>query len=318
MKLRRLILCALLVIPLFLSGCFMDTILGDIVNRAPRAVIDAAPESGPAPLTVAFDAHFSHDDDGSIAEYHWDFGDPHDRSFDRETTCAHTYVHAGTYLATLSVVDDEGMGDSQQIAIVVTNAEPIATATVTNSNPLPGREVIFDATGSYDPGGSIVAYHWDFDDGTTADEQIASHTYIEGGYYSVTLTVTDDEGATAVARLGVDVQPGTSDCGDDSSCGDGSSAPFAVIMGMPSCGGAEVGAPIHFDGTASRAGDAAGKITSYYWDLGDGTTSTQAAVTHTYTSVNPLVVVTLTVTNDLGESSAAYATFPVKAQTTCP
>jgi len=313
---KRLILCALALAPLFLSGCFMDTILGDIVNNAPRAVIDASPLTGPAPLAVSFDGRFSHDDDGTIAEYHWDFGDPHDRAMGRDVNCTHTYTSAGTYLATLTIVDDEGLSDSQQIAIVVTNPAPVAQATVTNPAPQPGREVVFDASASYDlGGGSIVTYHWDFDDGTVGNGEIVTHSYIEGGYYSVTLTLTDDQGATATCRVGMNVQPGSSNCGGDSggSCGGGSSTPYAVIMGKPSCGGTEVNVPVHFDASASRAGEEASRITGYYWDLGDGTVSTEAVVTHTYTAVQRSVVVTLTVTNDLGETSSAYASFAVKA-----
>jgi len=314
-KPKRLLLAALALSPLFLSGCFMDTLLGDMVNQTPRAVIDATPLTGAAPLDVEFDGHYSHDDDGAIAEYHWDFGDPQDRVFSQDAGCVHTYSTAGTYLATLTVVDDEGLSDAQQIAIVVTNPPPVAEATVSNDSPLPGREVVFDASSSYDLGGSITSYEWDFDDGTTASGQIVYHTFIEGGYYSVTLTLTDDDGATAMTRVGVNVQPGSSSCGGDgSTCGGTTSTkPYAVISGMPSCSGGQVGVPIRLDGTASRAGEAANKITSYVWDLGDGTVSTEPTVTHTYTSVERLVIVTLTVTNDLGESSTAYASFAINA-----
>ncbi|MBU0595467.1 PKD domain-containing protein, partial [Candidatus Bipolaricaulota bacterium] len=69
---KRNLVILLCLCPLFLSGCILDTILNDVVNMAPKAVISAAPNEGSAPLTVNFDAKFSHDDDGSIAEYHWD------------------------------------------------------------------------------------------------------------------------------------------------------------------------------------------------------------------------------------------------------
>jgi len=320
MRFRKLLLCALILSPVFLSGCFMDTILGDMVNSAPRAVIDAGPLSGTAPLKVTFDAKYSHDDDGEIAEVHWDFGDPQDRTFGGEVETSHVYGHAGTYLTTLTVVDNEGATDSQQIAIVVTNAPPIPQASVSNDNPQPGREVTFNASDSYDVSGEIVSYQWDFDDGSSANGKIVTHTYIEGGYYSVTLTLTDDEGATASTRLGMNVQPGKSDCGGDggSTCGtNGGSQPYAVIMGKPPCGGGKAGVPIRFDGTASRPGESATRITSYVWDLGDGTTSTEAVVSHIYSSAQRLVVVSLTVTNDLGESSSAYVSFSINAST-CP
>lgn len=61
----------------------------------------------------------------------------------------------------------------------------------------------FDASGSADPesrvGGGIVAYHWDFGDGTTADTATptTTHAFAEKRSYSVTVTVTDRQGATS-------------------------------------------------------------------------------------------------------------------------
>jgi len=59
-----------------------------------------------------------------------------------------------------------------------------------------GLTVTADATGSSDPDGTIEAYAWDFGDGNTASGPTATHEYAEPGTYTVTLTVTDDEGAT--------------------------------------------------------------------------------------------------------------------------
>ena len=55
----------------------------------------------------------------------------------------------------------------------------------------------FDASESYDLDGSIVSYSWDFGDGNTATGVIVDHAYSEDGNYTVTLTVTDDDGASA-------------------------------------------------------------------------------------------------------------------------
>lgn len=49
---------------------------------------------------------------------------------------------------------------------------------------------------SYDPDGTIVSWDWDFGDGQTSTEQHPFHTYEAYGTYPVTLTVTDNEGAT--------------------------------------------------------------------------------------------------------------------------
>ncbi len=47
--------------------------------------------------------------------------------------------------------------------------------------------------------GTIVNYHWDFGDGTTADGQVVPKTFTETGDYQVTLTVTDNDGLTNTA-----------------------------------------------------------------------------------------------------------------------
>ena len=49
---------------------------------------------------------------------------------------------------------------------------------------------------SSDGDGSIASRLWDFGDGTTSTVANPSHTYAAGGAYTVTLTVTDDDGAT--------------------------------------------------------------------------------------------------------------------------
>lgn len=54
----------------------------------------------------------------------------------------------------------------------------------------------FDGTGSTDSDGTIEDYQWDFGDGNSASGSNVSHTYGSEDTYTVTLTVTDDGGAT--------------------------------------------------------------------------------------------------------------------------
>ena len=68
-----------------------------------------------------------------------------------------------------------------------------------------GSAVQVDAAASFDPDGSIVGYAWAFGDGATAAGSTASHTYATAGTFTVSLTVTDNQGATGTVSHDVTV-----------------------------------------------------------------------------------------------------------------
>ncbi|WP_243074145.1 PKD domain-containing protein [Microbacterium sp. SS28] len=72
------------------------------------------------------------------------------------------------------------------------NQPPQANFTSTTG----GLTASFNAATSIDPDGTIASYAWTFGDGTTGTGQTASRTYAAAGTYSVSLTVTDNAGAT--------------------------------------------------------------------------------------------------------------------------
>ncbi len=59
-----------------------------------------------------------------------------------------------------------------------------------------GVAITLSSSGSFDNDGSIVSYEWDFGDGNTSTRTNPTHTYTSAGNYIVSLTVTDDDGAT--------------------------------------------------------------------------------------------------------------------------
>jgi PKD repeat protein len=94
-------------------------------------------------------------------------------------------------------------------AASVVNQPPIAstagtapavstTGTISGAAPL---TVSFVGVNSTDPDGIIASYLWDFGDGTTSILSSASKTYQVAGNYTVTLTVTDNSGASSVATI---------------------------------------------------------------------------------------------------------------------
>jgi PKD repeat protein len=87
------------------------------------------------------------------------------------------------------------------------NVPPIASFTANCAN----LTCSFDAGASNDPDGSIVSYYWDFGDGASSSGLSPSHVFAAGSF-SVTLTVTDDSGASG--SLTQAVSAGTSTTGD--------------------------------------------------------------------------------------------------------
>ena len=68
-----------------------------------------------------------------------------------------------------------------------------------------GDLVTFDGSGSFDPDGNALAYHWDFGDGHTASGAKVTHIYADTGTYTVILTVNNGHAAssrdTALVRV---------------------------------------------------------------------------------------------------------------------
>jgi PKD repeat protein len=83
--------------------------------------------------------------------------------------------------------------------IYIANILPVASFTVDNPHVTSGDAVLFNASDSYDPDGTIASYFWDFDDGQTASTAIFPHAFTahtDPEIFRVTLTVTDDLGGT--------------------------------------------------------------------------------------------------------------------------
>ena len=83
----------------------------------------------------------------------------------------------------------------------------------TYGRPMPGENVTFDASASYDPdGGPIVSHTWDFGDGTNGTGMITTHIYDNvtssdpDEPNQVTLTIVDDDGATNTGSRDVHVK----------------------------------------------------------------------------------------------------------------
>ena len=99
----------------------------------------------------------------------------------------------------------------------VPNEAPQAQFSYGPQTPTPGTEVTFDASGSSDEDGTVASYEWTIGEATKTGAEVR-YTFpesIENKYggdarYEVTLTITDDEGATAETSKSVRVVPTSS------------------------------------------------------------------------------------------------------------
>lgn len=98
---------------------------------------------------------------------------------------------------------------SVTLTAIPTNNPPVANFSFSPSSPIVGDVVSFDASSSSDSDGSITSYAWNFGDGNTGSGQFVTHAFAASGTYSVTLTVTDNEGAQGTKARSVVV--GTSE-----------------------------------------------------------------------------------------------------------
>ena len=168
------------------------------------------------------------------------------------------------------------------------NLAPTAAFTSTATD----LAVVFDSGGSSDPDGTIVSRSWAFGDGGAATTATASHTYAAAGTYPVTLTVTDDGGATDTETRNITVTAPA-----------GNAPPVASFTSTVS------------DLTAtftSTSTDPDGAVVSLLWGFGDGASATTSPASHTYAAAGTYPV-TLTVTDDDGAVDTKTGSVTVSA-----
>ena len=163
------------------------------------------------------------------------------------------------------------------------NRAPTAVFSASSNAVNAGQQVIFDAGNSTDRDGKIIRYNWDFGDSAQDMGVSVIHGYSSGGNYTVTLTVTDNEGKKDRANMTVHVNEypkARLDC----------SAREAKVL-----------APVAF--SAQNSSDPDGRIVSCVWDFGDGINTTGMHVSHAFSDIGTFTV-NLTVTDDFGARSS--------------
>ncbi len=234
------------------SGGTVRTAFRDISvqNRRPVAAFGVSATEVDTGTGITFTSS-STDPDGSVQSYRWDF-DNNGTTDATGPSVSRSFAEDGTRTVTLSVTDDDGGTDATSSQVTIRNRRPTASFDVSATEVDTGTAITFTSS-STDPDGTVAGYEWDFDgDGTTdATGSEASHTFADDGSPTVTLSVTDDDGAGHAASSQLTIR---------------NRAPSASFSYSPAD-------PLTGDEVelSATAGDADGAVTEHRWDLdGDG------------------------------------------------
>ena len=145
---------------------------------------------------------------GTITTYAWTFGDGGIADVNNP---AHSYsaTTPTDYTVTLTVTDNDGATAVETQTVSVDPGPPVNGAPVARFTFSCAVAVCTFVNTSYDHGGQVTASAWTFGDGGTATETSPTHTYAvtAATEFTVTLTVTDNEGATGVTSQTFTIDP---------------------------------------------------------------------------------------------------------------
>ena len=200
--------------------------------------------------------------------YSWDFGDG---STGTETDPTHSYTADGVYTVVLTATNACGSSTVTQTVTITT--PPSANFTAGPLTGCPGMTVVYDNTSS----DNATTFAWSFPGGTPDTSSIENPTvvYNTSGQYDVTLIASNSAGADTVVFVNY-IQVG--------------SAPVAGFSSTSN------GAVVSFTNSSTNA-------TSYSWDFGDNSGSSEANPVHTY-AADGVYTVVLSATNSCGTVTA--------------
>ncbi len=227
-----------------------------------------------------------------ITIFIWNFGDGSPVSTLENPV--HIFNSIGTFPVTLTVSNGV-VGDSRTIQIGVTGVVgPTAEFSAAPQTPFVNQAVQFSDLSM--PGtGTISSWLWDFGDGTTSTLQNPSHMYSMAAAFSVYLVVTTEFGSDDEVKLNyINVQPAPP------------TADFTVSNTNPMPGQSVQFTDLSVPGTSP--------ITAWFWNFGDGGTSTLSNPSHIYTAsgiytMTSFYTVSLKVTTAVGMDTEIKTNF---------
>jgi PKD repeat protein len=147
-------------------------------------------------------------DDAAVTAWSWDF-DGNATPDATTETAAWTFTAEGTFNVSLTVQDAEGLSNTKTQPVTVGPQPPNTPPTAGFTFSCASTVCNFTNTSTDAAPGTIATYAWTFGDGGTGNVANPIHNYAitVAKDFSVTLTVTDNEGATASVTQTVSVSP---------------------------------------------------------------------------------------------------------------
>ncbi len=218
---------------------------------------------------------FTNTSTGNFTGMSWSFGDG---TSSTQTNPVHAYNSVGPFIVCLTVYNSF-LGCQSTFCDSIPGGNSTGGCSSYFSTQATGQNVYFYGylTGGTNP----VSYAWDFGDGTTGNTANPQHTYVAAGLYNVCVDITTANGCIATYCNTITVNASVTCNASFTASGSGL---FNVIQ---------------FTNTS------AGNIFNYYWDFGDGTSSTQISPSHIYTNAG-VYTVCLTIGNPIDSCYSTY------------
>lgn len=260
------------------NGC-QDTLkqINYINAKAPSVNINGLPASGCAPLLFA--PSYVVNSPLPIITYTWDFGDGTTATTNNPS---HVYTKAGTYTVTLTYTTSDGCsGTFNYPNAVQAGQKPTANFSAIPTNTCASIPVAFTDNTT----GNVTSWYWSFGDGVTDTARNPNHFYNDTGYFTIRLIASNNGCSDTIVKPDlIYIKPPIAKFAVDVQCSD----PFQYVFTNFSVG-----------------------ASTWNWDFGDGTYSTDRDPVHIYNKTGTYTV-RLMVTNGSCTHVAAYRASVVK------
>jgi gliding motility-associated-like protein len=235
----------------FLLASILTIITGAAFSQ-PIAKFSSDVVSGCTPVLV----NFADQSTGNPSQWKWDLGNGTISNLQNPSV---TYFQPGQYTVKLIIKSGDDQDSVVKTSYITVFQAPVVNfdADVTSGcNP-----ILVNFSDNTNPGSTgINSWQWDFGDGVLANQQHPSHTYTQAGNYSVTLKVINSDGCMSNIRKTELIKNS------------------GVVAGFTS---KEVSTcmsdKINFQNTSTGS-----STLTYYWNFGDGNTSTELSPAYTY------------------------------------